>query len=110
MASTIRYIPPRQKRKQNNFKFAMGMGTNWADLDRGLMYMIQEYKEAQDDPMIPKNQKPAKIRVCRISDGSLVEMVAPEIVEERMKDPEPDPKYAPETDEEIRRNLRNDHV
>ena len=36
------FTPQRQKHKANNFKFAMGMGMNWADLDRGCMYMIQE--------------------------------------------------------------------
>ncbi len=88
------YTPQRRKRKADNFKFALGMGTNWADLDKGVMYMIQEYKEKLDDPTIPADKKPTKIRVCDINNTSItLDWVAPEVIQERMKDPEPDPKY-----------------
>lgn len=85
--------PFKQKKKQNNFKMALGMGVNWVDLDKQRIYLIQEYKEKLDDPTIPKNQKPTKINVVAMDGETFIESVAPEIVEERMKDPDPDPKY-----------------
>ena len=100
------YEVPRKKRQLNNFKFALGMGLNWCDIDRGLMYMIQEYKEKMDNPEIPTSQKPKKIRIVKMSDGTEVEALEPEIIEERMKDPDIDPRYAPETPEEFRRSFK----
>lgn len=102
----LRYVPPRRKRQMNNYKFAMGMGVNYYDMDTGYVYMIQEYKEKMDDPNIPLKDKPKKIRVMNSQMTILLDEVAPEILEEQMKDPEPDPKYAPETEEEIRKELR----
>ena len=87
------YEPFRRKRPADNFKLALGMGTNWVDLDKGRIYMIQEYKEKLDDPSIPKDKKPTKIKVTAMDGETIIEEVSPEIVEERMKDPEPDPKY-----------------
>ena len=88
------YIPPRRKRKANNFKFAMGMGVNWIDLDTGYIYMIQNYKEQLDDPKIPPEKKPKKIQIMASDGITEIGWAEPEIVEERMKDPMPDPKYA----------------
>lgn len=85
--------PPRRKHKLNNFKFAMGLGTNWADLDNQRIYMIQEYVEQLNDPTIPPDKKPKKIRITKMDGVTEVGWVEPEIVEMRMKDPEPDPKY-----------------
>ena len=99
------FEPLRRKRKANNFKFALGMGVNWIDMDRGLMYMIQEYKEKMDNPTIPKDKKPQKIRICKMDGVTFVGEVEPELIEERMKDPEPDPKYADETLAERRRSM-----
>lgn len=100
------FEPLRKKRKANNFKFALGMGTNWIDMDRGLMYMIQEYKEKMNDPNIPTDKKPKKIRICKLDGKTFVGEAEPEIIEERMKDPEPDPRYTAETPEEHRRSMR----
>lgn len=88
------YIVPRRKMPADNFKLALGMGQNWVDLDKGRIYMIQEYKEQLDDPSIPNSDKPTKIRVFAMDGVTYIESVAPEIVQERMKDPDPDPKYA----------------
>ena len=41
--------PFKKKTRADNFKFALGMGTNWADLNNGYMYMIQEYAEKMND-------------------------------------------------------------
>jgi hypothetical protein len=89
----VGYTPPRRKHPADNFKLALGMGVNWVDLDKGYMYMIQEYKEALDNPEIPKDKKPTKIRVLKADGETEVGWVLPEVVEERMKDPEPDPRY-----------------
>lgn len=84
----------RRRRPVNNYKLAYGMGVNWVDLDKKRIYMIQEYKEKMDDPSIPKDQKPKKIRVMDLDGKTEIGWEIPEVVEERMKDPEPDPKYA----------------
>ena len=99
------YTPPRQKHEVNNFKFALGMGMNWVDLDKNCMYMIQEYSEKLNDPTIPESQKPKKIRIMNLDGTVELGAVEPEIIEERMKDPDADPKYAPETPAEHRRNM-----
>jgi len=88
------YTPPRRKHKVNNFKFALGMGVNWVDLDTGYLYMIQEYAEQMNDPSIPDSRKPTKIRIMKTDGVTEVGWATPESVEEKMKDPEPDPKYA----------------
>lgn len=90
----FQYTPPRRKRKLNNFKFAMGMGVNWADMDAGKLYMLQTYVEQMNDPTIPPDKKPKKIQVMSLDGKTSLGWVEPEIVEERMQDPEPDPKYA----------------
>ena len=59
----IPYNTQETIKRADNFKFALGMGTNWADLDKGYMYMIQEYAEKINDPKIPNDQKPTKIRI-----------------------------------------------
>ena len=100
------YTPPRQKHRANNFKFAYGMGVNWVDLDNQQIYLIQEYKEKMDDPTIPKDKKPKKIRIVAMDGVTELGAVEPEIAEERMKDPEPDPKYTSETLEEFRRSMQ----
>lgn len=83
----------RKEKKMNNFDFALGYGMNWVDLDTGVLYHIQEYKEALNDPKIPKNSKPTKIRMTKVSDGSLIGWEDPFIVKKKMKDPPPDPRY-----------------
>ena len=100
------FTPQRQKHKANNFKFAMGMGINWADLDRGCMYMIQEYYEKMNDPTIPPDKKPKKIRIMSLDGLTELGSAEPEIIEERMKDPEPDPECTPETLAERRQSMR----
>lgn len=82
-----------KKRKLDNFKFAVGMGANWVDQDAGVLYMIQEYSEALHDPKIPKDKKLNKIRMVRLSDNKEIGWAEEWLVAEKMKDPEPDPKY-----------------
>ena len=100
------FDPLRRKRKMNNFDFAFGMGVNWVDMDRGLMYMIQDYKEQLADPTIPLEKKPKKIKIMKTDGVTYVGEAEPEIIRERMKDPDPDPNYAPETAEERRRSMK----
>ena len=88
------YTPPRRKHKADNFELALGMGVNWVDLDAQRMYMIQEYKEALDNPEIPKDKKPTKIKIMAMDGETLLGDISPEALKEKMKDPEPDPKYA----------------
>ena len=80
-------------KKQSNFKLALSMGVNWADLDTGIMYHIQEYADAMRDPKIPQEKKPTKIKMSRIKDGKDLGWAEPELVAIKMKDPEPDPNY-----------------
>ena len=80
-------------RKLSNFKLAVSMGVNWIDMDTGIMYMIQEYSDALHDPKIPKDKKPTKIRMIRVSDNTDLGMADEFVVAEKMKDPEPDPRY-----------------
>lgn len=80
-------------RKMDNFKTALGMGANWIDLDTGTEYHIQEYYEALHDPKIPKERKPTAIRMTRYKTGELIGWADEYIVAEKMKDPEPDPRY-----------------
>ena len=80
-------------RKMENFKLAVSLGTNWVDMDTGVMYMIQEYAEMLHDPKIPKDQKPTKIRMVRVKTGEDIGWADEWIVAEKMKDPEPDPRY-----------------
>ena len=69
------------------------MEVNWVDMDSGIMYMIQEYAEKLHDRRIPADQKPTKIRTERYKTGEDLGYVDAAIVEQRMKDPEPDPRY-----------------
>jgi len=80
----------RKKHELKNYDFCYGMGVNWVDMDRGKMYHIQEYKEAIEHGEIPKG-----IRVTKWDDPSqaTLEIVGEYTVRERMKDPEPDPRY-----------------
>jgi len=82
-----------KRRKLDNFKLAVGMGVNWVDMDTGIMYMIQEYSDALHDPKIPKDKKPTKIRMVKYATGEDLGYVDEVVVEEKMKDPEPDPRY-----------------
>ena len=100
------YEVPRKKRQLNNFKFALGMGMNWADLDRGILYMIQEYSEQMRDTSISADKKPKKIRMMSLDGKTELGYLEPELIEERMKDPDIDPKYAPESPEEFRRSFK----
>ena len=80
-------------RKLDNFKFALGTGSNWVDLDSGIMYHIQDYYEALHDPKIPKDRKPTQIRMTDIKTGKELGWADEALVAEKMKDPEPDPRY-----------------
>ena len=81
--------PLRKKHALKNYDFCYGMGVNWIDLDNGKMYHIQEYREA-----LERGEKPKGIRVTNIgNEEETVEIVDPYIVKERMKDPEPDPRF-----------------
>ena len=82
-----------RKRKLNNFKFAFGTGSNWVDLDSGIMYMIQEYSELVHDPKVPKDQKPTRIRMVDYKSGETIGWADEFTVSQKMKDPEPDPRY-----------------
>ena len=82
-----------RKRKLGNFQFALSLGANWVDQDKGNVYHIQEYYEALHDPKIPQDKKPTKIRMTSLKDNSEVGWVDEYTVAERMKDPEPDPRY-----------------
>ena len=80
----------RKKHELRNYDFCYGMGVNWVDMDRGKMYHIQEYKEAIEHGEIPKG-----IRVTKWDDPEqkTIEYVGEFTLRERMKDPEPDPRY-----------------
>ena len=81
--------PLRKKHELKNYDFCYGAGVNWYDMDRGRFYHIQEYKEA-----IEKGEHPKGIRVTTDGDPEhTVEWVNEYILKERMKDPEPDPRY-----------------
>lgn len=81
--------PMRKKHELRNYDFCYGMGVNWYDMSNGLMYHIQEYREAID-----RGEQPQGIRVTVGGDISkTVEWVNEYAMRERMKDPEPDPRY-----------------
>lgn len=80
-------------RKLDNFKMSMGMGANWIDLDTNIMYHIQEYYEMLKDPKISKDAKPTKIKMTNYKTGEVIGYADEYEVAERMKDPEPDPRY-----------------
>ncbi len=80
-------------RKMSNFKLAMGTGSNWIDLDSGVMYMLQEYSELIHDTKVPKDQKPTRIRMVNYKTGETIGWADEDAVAELMKDPEPDPRY-----------------
>lgn len=82
-----------KRRKIDNFKTAVGMGANWIDMDSGIIYMIQEYAEALHNPKIPKDKKPTKIRMVKYKTGEDLGYADESVVEQKMKDPEPDPRY-----------------
>lgn len=93
-------IPVLKKPKKiDNYKFAVGFGMNWADLDKGVMYHIQDYKEAID-----RGENPKGIKMTSLSDGRDLGTADPILVEQKMKDPGIDPRYAPETPKEHRHN------
>lgn len=82
-----------KRRRLENFKTALGMGANWIDQDTGIMYHIQEYYDAMHDPRIPKDKKPTKIRMTKYKTGEDLGYADDWLVAEKMKDPEPDPRY-----------------
>lgn len=82
-----------KRRKMNNFRTAVGLEANWIDMDTGIMYMIQEYAEALHNPKIPKDQKPTKVRMVKYKTGEDLGYEDETLVEMKMQDPEPDPKY-----------------
>ncbi len=82
-----------KRRRLDNFKTAVGLGVNWMDMDTGIMYHIQEYSEALHDPKIPKDKKPTKIKMSNIMTGEELGWADEYTVAEKMKDPEPDPRY-----------------
>lgn len=80
---------PRKKHALKNYDFCYGAGVNYYDLTNGVMYHIQEYKEAID-----RGEHPKGIRISVGGDISKTkEWLDPIIVKERMEDPEPDPRY-----------------
>lgn len=81
--------PIRKKHELKNYDFCYGMKANWVDMDTGKMYHIQEYREAID-----RGEHPKGIRVTKWgNENETLEYVGEYTVRERMKDPEPDPKY-----------------
>ena len=94
---------PKKKKPMDNYKVAFGFGVDWADMDRGILYHIREYRDALRDPKV--NPKPTKIRMTRLSDGTEIGWEDEYIVSERMRDPKPDPRYEPETPKEHRRSF-----
>ena len=80
--------PMKKKHQLNNYDFCLGMKVNWVDLDRGKMYHIQEYAEA-----IARGEIPKGIKVTNVNSDDIIEILDPVVVRERMKDPEPDPRY-----------------
>ena len=80
-------------RRMENYKFAMGLGANWIDQDTCIMYHIQEYYDALHDPKIPKDKKPTKIRMTNYKTGEELGYIDENLIAEKMKDPEPDPRY-----------------
>ena len=80
-------------RRLENFKTAMGMGADWIDLDKGIRYHIQEYYDALHDPTIAPDKKPTKIRMTNYKTGEDLGSADEWLVAEKMKDPEPDPRY-----------------
>lgn len=79
----------RKKHAMRNYDFCYGAGVNYYDLEKGLMYHIQEYKEA-----IEKGEHPKGIRVSQYGNiKNTIEWVDPVILADRMQDPPPDPRY-----------------
>ena len=91
------YQPPRKKHSMKDFDFCYGSGLNWVDLIDNTVYFISEYKDAKEI-----GEKPSGIRYQTV-DGE--EGLISEIkLRDKMVDPEPDPRTAPETPAEHRRN------
>ena len=88
----------RRKSKMNDFDFFYGGYMNWVDLTTNKTYFIQEYHEAMD-----RNESPKGIRWVGVDGDTGYETEAH--VRAIIKDPEPDPRYMPETPEEHRRNF-----
>ena len=80
-------------RKLQNFKTALGLMSDWIEMDTGIRYHIQEYAEALHNPRIPKDEKPTKIRMTHYKTGEEAGWIDENLVAEKMKDPEPDPRY-----------------
>lgn len=91
------YTPPRKKRAMKDFDFCFGAGLNWVDLNNNTIYFIDEYKTK-----IELGTKPSGIRYQTI-DGQ-EGLIQESKLRALMVDPEPDPRTAPETPEEHRKN------
>lgn len=80
----------RKKGKMNQFDFCYGGGYNWVDMENNTIYYIQEYREAMDRGEHPDGiaygtwGDPQHARTGTISEYAL---------REKMKDPDPDPRY-----------------
>ena len=82
-------VKQRKKHELNNYDFCYGMKVNWVDMNTGKLYYIQEYAEA-----VERGEKPKGIKVAYTNDTDhILEVLDPVVVRERMKDPEPDPRY-----------------
>lgn len=88
---------PRRKSKLNDWNFIYGSYTNWVDLSDNTLYFVQEYHEAIDAATNPQG---IRYQTVNGEEGYISEMK----LREKMQDPPVDPKYAPETPEEHRRN------
>jgi hypothetical protein len=93
MARKAEPMSSGKKRKLDNFKMALGMMSDWIDMDTGIHYHIQEYAEALHNPRIPADQKPTKIRMTKYKTGEEIGWIDEYLIAEKMKDPEPDPRY-----------------
>lgn len=89
----------RKKHEMRNFDFCYGAAVNWYDMNDGNMYMIQEYREAID-----RGEHPVGINI-QDGRGNYIGTINEYALRVKMADPEPDPRYAPETPEEHRRSF-----
>ena len=89
------------KKDMKNFEFALGLGMNWVDLSKGRLFHVQEYKEALD-----RGEHPAGIRVTNIAGDEELGVWSEIRCQDEMRDPDIDPKYAPETLKEHRESMK----
>ena len=89
----------RRKHEMRNFDFCYGAAVNFYDMNSGYMYMIQEYREAID-----RGEHPVGINI-HDGNGNHIGVIGEYALREKMRDPEPDPRYTAETPEEHRRSF-----